>query len=71
MTIELSKEMICVGLAVLLLLVIVIVFLTKKDEKFKLEKTNAEVAKVCAISAATLQKCLKRIDSWRPVLFKD
>lgn len=40
-------------------------------EKFKLEKSNAEVAKVCAISAATLQKCLKRIDSWRPVLFKE
>ena len=40
-------------------------------EKFNLEKSNAEVAKVCAISAATLQKCLKRIESWRPVLFKD
>jgi transcription initiation factor TFIIIB Brf1 subunit/transcription initiation factor TFIIB len=40
-------------------------------EKFKLEKSNSEVAKVCSISAATLQKCLKRIDSWRPVLFKD
>jgi len=40
-------------------------------EKFKLEKSNAEVAKVCSISAATLQKCLKRIDSWRPVLFKE
>ncbi len=40
-------------------------------EKFKLEKSNAEVAKVCSISAATLQKCLKRIESWRPVLFKD
>jgi transcription initiation factor TFIIIB Brf1 subunit/transcription initiation factor TFIIB len=39
-------------------------------EKFKLEKTNSEIAKVCSISAATLQKCLKRIDSWRPVLFK-
>jgi transcription initiation factor TFIIB len=40
-------------------------------EKFKLEKSNSEVAKVCSISAATLQKCLKRIESWRPVLFKD
>ncbi len=40
-------------------------------EKFKLEKSNAEVAKVCSISAATLQKCLKRIESWRPVLFKE
>ena len=39
-------------------------------EKFGVAKTNAEVAKVCSISAATLQKCLKRIESWRPVLFK-
>jgi transcription initiation factor TFIIIB Brf1 subunit/transcription initiation factor TFIIB len=39
-------------------------------EKFSISKTNAEVAKVCSISAATLQKCLKRIESWRPVLFK-
>jgi transcription initiation factor TFIIIB Brf1 subunit/transcription initiation factor TFIIB len=39
-------------------------------EKFSVAKTNAEVAKVCSISAATLQKCLKRIESWRPVLFK-
>ncbi len=39
-------------------------------EKFSIEKSNAEVAKVCSISAATLQKCLKRIESWRPVLFK-
>jgi transcription initiation factor TFIIIB Brf1 subunit/transcription initiation factor TFIIB len=40
-------------------------------EKFGIEKSNAEVAKVCSISAATLQKCLKRIESWRPTLFKD
>jgi transcription initiation factor TFIIIB Brf1 subunit/transcription initiation factor TFIIB len=40
-------------------------------EKFSLSKSNAEVAKVCSISAATLQKCLKRIDAWRPVLFKE
>lgn len=39
-------------------------------EVFGIEKTNAEIAKVCSISVATLQKCLKRIDSWRPVLFK-
>lgn len=39
-------------------------------EKFSISKTNTEVAKVCSISAATLQKCLKRIESWRPVLFK-
>ena len=39
-------------------------------EKLNLEKTNADIAKVCSISLATLQKCLKRIDTWRPVLFK-
>ncbi len=39
-------------------------------EHYKLEKTNSDIAKVCSISAATLQKCLKRIDSWRSVLFK-
>lgn len=39
-------------------------------EHYKLEKSNSEIAKVCSISAATLQKCLKRIDSWRSVLFK-
>lgn len=44
--------------------------LTLTCEKFKIEKTNAEIAKVCSISAATLQKCLKRIESWRPVLSK-
>ena len=38
--------------------------------RFNIEKTNAEVAKVCSISAATLQKCLKRIETWRPVLLK-
>jgi transcription initiation factor TFIIIB Brf1 subunit/transcription initiation factor TFIIB len=38
-------------------------------EKFNLEKSNAEVAKMCNISVATLHKCLKRIDSWRGVLF--
>jgi hypothetical protein len=40
-------------------------------EKFNIEKSNAEIARVCSISAATLQKCLKRIESWRPVLFKE
>lgn len=39
-------------------------------EKYKLEKSNTEIARVCSISAATLQKCLKRIEEWRPVLFK-
>ena len=38
-------------------------------ERMGLEKTNAEVAKVCSISVATLHKCLKRIESWRGVLF--
>ncbi len=40
-------------------------------EKYKIEKSNTEIAKVCSISAATLQKCLKRIEEWRPVLFKE
>ena len=40
-------------------------------EVFHLDKSNIEIAKVCSISTATLQKCLKRIESWRPVLFKD
>jgi transcription initiation factor TFIIIB Brf1 subunit/transcription initiation factor TFIIB len=39
-------------------------------ETMGLEKTNAEVAKVCTISVATLQKCLKRIEPWRTILFK-
>jgi len=39
-------------------------------EHFTLAKTHAEIAKVCYISVATLHKCLKRIESWRPVLFK-
>ncbi len=40
-------------------------------EKFEIKKPNTEIAKVCTISAATLQKCLKRIESWKPVLFKE
>jgi transcription initiation factor TFIIIB Brf1 subunit/transcription initiation factor TFIIB len=39
-------------------------------EKFSVDKSKADVAKVCSISAATLLKCMKRIESWRPVLFK-
>ena len=39
-------------------------------EKLKLIKSNTDIARVCSISAATLQKCLKRINDWRPVLFK-
>lgn len=40
-------------------------------KRMNLDKSNADVAKVCSISVATLQKCLKRIDTWHPVLFKD
>jgi transcription initiation factor TFIIIB Brf1 subunit/transcription initiation factor TFIIB len=40
-------------------------------EKLKIDKANADIAKVCSISAATLQKCLKRIQNWRSVLLKD
>lgn len=39
-------------------------------EKFGVVKTPAEIAKVCSISAATLQKCLKRIEPWKPHLFR-
>jgi transcription initiation factor TFIIB len=37
-------------------------------EILRIQKTNAEIAKVCTISAATLQKSLKRIESWKSVL---
>ena len=40
-------------------------------EKLHINKTNADIAKVCSISAATLQKCLKRIQNWRSVLLKE
>jgi transcription initiation factor TFIIB len=40
-------------------------------EKLKIEKPNADIARVCSISLATLQKCLKRIESWRAVIFKE
>lgn len=39
-------------------------------EIFKIHKSNVEIANVCTISVATLQKCLKRIEAWRPVLLK-
>jgi hypothetical protein len=39
-------------------------------ERLGVEKSNTEIAKVCSISSATLQKCLKRIESWKPVIFK-
>jgi transcription initiation factor TFIIIB Brf1 subunit/transcription initiation factor TFIIB len=35
------------------------------------EKANTDIAAVCGISVATLQKCLKRIEPWKPTLFKD
>jgi transcription initiation factor TFIIIB Brf1 subunit/transcription initiation factor TFIIB len=40
-------------------------------EKLKIEKANADIARVCSISLATLQKCLKRIESWRAIIFKE
>lgn len=39
-------------------------------ELLSIHKPNADIARVCSISAATLQKCLKRIHEWRPVLFR-
>lgn len=39
-------------------------------DKLNLHKSNTEIAKVCSISAATLQKCLKRTEPWRSVIFK-
>lgn len=39
-------------------------------DQFKFGKTNSDIARVCSISAATLQKCLKRIEPWKSVLFK-
>ncbi len=34
-------------------------------------KTNQEIAGVCGISVATLQKCMKRIEPWKATLFKE
>jgi hypothetical protein len=39
--------------------------------KLGIPKANADIATVCGISMATLQKCLKRIEPWKPVLFKE
>lgn len=39
-------------------------------QKIGVQKANTEVASVCGISIATLQKCMKRIDPWKPTLFK-
>ena len=33
-------------------------------------KTNQDIAAVCGISLATLQKCMKRIEPWKPTLFQ-
>ena len=45
--------------------------LTLACEKLGIDKSNAEIAKTCSISAATLQKCMKRIQNWRGLLMKD
>jgi len=37
----------------------------------ELPKTNEEVSRVCSISSATLQKCLKRLEKWRGQLIKE
>ena len=37
----------------------------------KTPKSNGDVAAVCGISVATLQKCMKRIEPWKPTLFKN
>jgi transcription initiation factor TFIIIB Brf1 subunit/transcription initiation factor TFIIB len=39
--------------------------------KLGIPKSNSDIASVCGISMATLQKCLKRIEPWKPVLFKE
>lgn len=39
-------------------------------QKVGMPKANADIAATCGISVATLQKCLKRIEPWKPVLFK-
>ncbi len=36
----------------------------------ELVKSNVDIASVCGISVATLQKCLKRIDPWKSVVYK-
>lgn len=44
--------------------------LTLACEHLSIDKANASIAKVCAISLATLQKCMKRVEPWKPVLLK-
>jgi transcription initiation factor TFIIIB Brf1 subunit/transcription initiation factor TFIIB len=40
-------------------------------QHLELPKTNEEVSRVCSISSATLQKCLKRLEKWRGQLIKE
>jgi transcription initiation factor TFIIIB Brf1 subunit/transcription initiation factor TFIIB len=44
--------------------------LTLACEQLSIEKANAAIAKVCSISLATLQKCMKRVEPWKAVLRK-
>lgn len=44
--------------------------LTLACEHLSIEKANAVIAKVCSISLATLQKCMKRVEPWKAVLLK-
>jgi hypothetical protein len=38
-------------------------------QKMGVPKVPTDVASVCSISVATLQKCMKRIEPWRSVLY--
>lgn len=40
-------------------------------QKLGLVKGNSEISGVCGISMATLQKCMKRIEPWKNVLFRE
>jgi transcription initiation factor TFIIIB Brf1 subunit/transcription initiation factor TFIIB len=40
-------------------------------QRLDFSKTNQEIASVCGISVATLQKCMKRIEPWKSTLFKE
>lgn len=45
--------------------------LTLACSRLGFSKTNQEIAAVCGISVATLQKCMKRIEPWKATLFKE
>lgn len=45
--------------------------LTLACQHLQMSKTPSEVATVCGISVATLQKCMKRIEPWKPTIFKN